>query len=55
MTDTVGKIEQLTQNDKEILNPKSMVPRCAALKERYFRIVKELEEMKVEIEYLCRI
>ena len=41
MSETVGKIEQLT--NANILNPKSMAPRCAALWEWYKTVSPRLK------------
>ena len=63
MTDTIGKIEQLTQYNA--LDPNQMTERCQKLHDRYFDLLKktkrleeifaELREMAVEIEYICKM
>lgn len=45
MTDTVGSIQQLTIDNKDILNPKLMAPRCKALHARYFNLLKRTKGM----------
>lgn len=63
MTDTIGKIEQLTQYNA--YDPNQMTERCQKLHDRYFElldkiksleeVVATLREMAVEIEYICKM
>ena len=63
MTDTIGKIEQLTQYNA--YDPNQMTERCQKLHDRYFDLLEktkrleeifaELRDMAVEIESICKM